>query len=127
MTISGPLADDVIVHRLGGADVGNLRLKPVESVLSPPGFSVLIGGTPAAAAAQLAALRKRPARGAAAFVMATATVGGIRSAGFDVIAAPTGNLPNHGRVTHPRGAAGFDDANLAALSRVFRTTTGSVP
>lgn len=54
----------------------------------------------------------------------TATVGAIRAAGFDVIAAPTVKLPTHGRIVHVDGPAGFTDANLALLSVVFVLTTG---
>ena len=40
------LAPETIVHRLGGGIVENLRLKPQEHGLMPPGISVLLGGTP---------------------------------------------------------------------------------
>ena len=45
-------------------------------------------------------------------------------AGFGVVATPSVALPNHHRVTHPDGAAGFTDANLARLAEAFQTTTG---
>ena len=48
-----PLPDDAVVHRIGGADVPNLRLSPLDAAQTPPGISVLIGGTPQDAAAQI--------------------------------------------------------------------------
>jgi hypothetical protein len=51
----------------------------------------------------------------------------IRSAGFDVIPAPSATLPNHHRIIHPDGAAGFNDENLARLAEVFENTTGHGP
>jgi hypothetical protein len=33
-------------------------------------------------------------------------------------------LPNHHRIIHPDGVAGFNDANLADLAGVFEDTTG---
>lgn len=48
----------------------------------------------------------------------------IRAAGFHAIAAPSRLLPNHYRITHPDGAAGFNDENLALLSAAFVNTTG---
>jgi hypothetical protein len=48
----------------------------------------------------------------------------IRSAGFDVIQAPSKALPNHYRIIHPDGVAGFNDGNLARLAQVFVNTTG---
>lgn len=34
------------IHRIGGGTVENLRLKPAEAVLEPPGISVLKAPTP---------------------------------------------------------------------------------
>ena len=44
---------DGVVHRVGGGAVDNLRLTPVERTLTPPGVSVLLGGTPQDAAAAM--------------------------------------------------------------------------
>jgi hypothetical protein len=63
---------------------------------------------------------------AAAQVIGSTTVEKIRSAGFDVIPHPTKRLPNHYRLIHPDGVAGFNDANLARLSAVFTETSGHV-
>ena len=54
----------------------------------------------------------------------TASTEGIQSAGFDVIPTPSTALPNHHRIIHPDGAAGFTDANLGRLAEVFRDSTG---
>lgn len=56
--------------------------------------------------------------------VASATVGAIRAAGFEVIAAKTTKLPNHARLVHPDGATRFTDDNLARLAAAFQTTTG---
>jgi aspartate aminotransferase-like enzyme len=48
----------------------------------------------------------------------------IRKAGFEVMADPTRRLPNHCCITHPDGAEGFTDENLAELARAFTNTTG---
>lgn len=40
-----------------------------------------------------------------------ATVADIRNAGFDVIINPTRKFPNHGRIVHPDGIAGFENLN----------------
>ena len=51
----------------------------------------------------------------------------IRGTGFDVIPVPSATLPNHHRIIHPEGAAGFSDQNLARLAEVFVNTTGHEP
>jgi hypothetical protein len=60
----------------------------------------------------------------AARVIGSTTVDKVRSAGFDVIPNPTRKLPNHHRLIHPEGVAGFNDENLARLSAVFTETSG---
>ena len=47
------IADDVVVHRIGGGSIANLRLSPPDLQETPPGISVLLGGTPQEAAAQM--------------------------------------------------------------------------
>jgi hypothetical protein len=120
-----PLADDVVVHRVGGGGVGNLRLTSTDRAQTPPGLSVLLGGTPqeAADAMRLAYPGSRKWR-ALAGVVGSAGAGAIRAAGFDVIPVPTDNFPNHARITHPGGPGGFTDAHLAHLSAAFADTTG---
>jgi hypothetical protein len=54
----------------------------------------------------------------------TATAAAIRAAGFEVLPDPTARLPNHGRLVHPGGLAGFTDENLARLAQAFQNTTG---
>ncbi len=49
----------------------------------------------------------------------TATEEGIRGAGFDLVPDPTTRFPNHHRLIHPEGIAGFDDDGLGRLSQAF--------
>jgi hypothetical protein len=113
------------IHRIGGGAVDNLRLKPRELMLNPPGISVLKSPRPGEAARQMRVAFPQ----ARALHQAAATVGStteelIRGAGFDIIYVPSVTLPNHYRIIHPDGAAGFNDLNLARLSQVFTVTTG---
>ena len=113
------------IHRIGGGAVENLRLKPAEAALEPPGISVTKNPTPGEAAAQMRSTFPK----AAGLHQAAKTVGTtseelIRRAGFDIIANPTKKLPNHHRIIHPEGVAGFTDENLAQLAEVFTNTTG---
>ena len=111
---------DEVAHRIGGGDASNLTLKPAEEKLDPPGFSVLIGGTPDQAAADFRRVFcARSILGRLAHVVGTAEVRAIRAIGFDVIALPTNNFPNHGRLIHPFGVAGFTPENLQKLAAVF--------
>jgi hypothetical protein len=114
------------VHRVGGGDANNLGLKPHEAKLDPPCISVLIGGTPAeAAVAFRRVFGPKSSLGRAASTVGTAEIEQIRAAGFDVIAVPTSNFPNHGRIIHrTEGAAGFTPENLEKLSQAFTNTTG---
>lgn len=90
-----------------------------------PGISVLKAESPADAAQQLrAAYPKARGLDEAAKTIGSTSAELIRSAGFDVIAMPTKSLPNHWRVVHPDGEAGFTDANLDALTKAFVETTG---
>ncbi len=118
------LPDDVVVHRLGGAAVANLRLKPGEVTLTPPGISTHVGGTPGEAVDNMRAVYNRSKKWQGPQTVATTTAVDIRSAGFDVIADPTPNFPNHARVVHPNGVAGFTDDNLRRLAAAFVTTSG---
>lgn len=116
------------VHRIGGAGVENLRLKPREATLDVPGISVLKAATPeAAASAMRAAFPKAKALHDLATTVGTASEEAIRGAGFDVLATPSDSLPTHYRIIHPDGVAGFPDDNLARLAAVFQDTTGHSP
>jgi hypothetical protein len=113
------------MHRIGGSSVESLRLKPREATLNPPGISLLQAPSPGEAARQIRAVF--PAADGlheAAQVIGSTTVDNIRGAGFDVIFNPTKKLPNHYRLIHPDGVAGFSDENLARLSAVFAETSG---
>jgi RHS repeat-associated protein len=119
------LPDGTVVHRVGGGDASNLLLKPAESTLSPPGFSVLQGGEAKKAAEDMrAAFPKATKLKEASKTVGTATAEDIRAAGFDVVSDPTRNFPNHARVIHPEGAAGFTAENAEKLSKAFSNTCG---
>jgi hypothetical protein len=113
-------------HRIGGGATGNLELRPAEAFLSPPGISVLLGGSPVDAAADMRRVfGSHSSLGKKAAVVGTAELEQIRAVGFDVVSDPTKNFPNHGRLTHPaQGAAGFIHENLEKLSQVFTDTIG---
>ena len=113
------------IHRIGGASVENLRLKPKEAAMAIPGISVLKANNPAEAAQQIrAAYPKAKGLDEAAKTIGSSSSELIHSTGFDLIAVPTKSLPNHWRIIHPDGAAGFSDANLDALAKVFMESTG---
>jgi len=113
------------MHRIGGSSVENLRLKPREATLNPPGISLLHAPSPGDAARQMReAFPAADGLHEAARTISSTTVDKIRSAGFDVIPNPTRKLPNHYRLIHPDGVAGFNDENLARLSAVFTETSG---
>ena len=113
------------IHRIGGASVENLRLKPREAALDIAGISVIKAPTPTAAAQEIRRGLPR-ARGLheQAKTIGTTSAEAIRSVGFDIIPTPSAALPNHHRIIHPEGAASFNDANLAKLAEVFVNTTG---
>ncbi len=103
----------------------NLRLKPREATLDPPGISLLQAPSPGEAARQMRdAFPAANTLHTAAQVVASTTVDKIRQAGFDVFPNPTRKLPEHYRLIHPDGVAGFTDANLLRLSAVFSETLG---
>jgi hypothetical protein len=113
------------MHRIGGSSVDNLRLKSREATLNPPGISLLHARSPGEAARQIReAFPAADGLHAAAQVIGSTTVGNIRGVGFDVIPNPTKKLPNHYRLIHPDGVAGFSDENLTRLSAVFTETSG---
>jgi hypothetical protein len=113
------------LHRIGGATIDNLRLKPAEATMAMPGISVLKADAPGeAAAAMRAAFPKAKGLQTAAATVGSATEEAIRATGFDVMPDATARFPNHYRIIHPDGAAGFNDANLARLAGAFTNTTG---
>ncbi len=122
---SPSLSLDTIVHRVGGAGIDNLRLSVFDIALNPAGISVLLGGTPGDAANQMRAAYPRSQKWKIhASTVASTTVDAIRAAGFDVMLDPTDRFPNHARLIHKDGVAGFSDANLTILAQVFHATTG---
>jgi hypothetical protein len=115
------------MHRIGGSNVENLRLKPREAMLNPTGISLLQAPSPGEAARQMReAFPAADGLHETAQVIGSTTTDNIRRAGFDVIPNPTRKLPNHYRLIHPDGVAGFNDENLARLSAVFTETSGHV-
>jgi hypothetical protein len=113
------------IHRIGGGKIDNLRLKQREMKLHPPGISVLKASTPGDAARQMKeafpqaeSLRKQSQ------VVGTTSAEKIKSIGFDLIAKPTRMLPNHYRIIHPEGLAGFNNENLRKLSEIFTDSHG---
>jgi hypothetical protein len=113
------------MHRIGGRSVDNLRLKPMELKLNPPGISFLQASSPAEVVRQLRqAFPLATGLHSAAQIMSSTSIEQIRDAGFDVLPNPTKKLPNHFRVVHKDGIVGFNDANLARLSGVLTETSG---
>jgi len=113
-----------VFHRIGGGSLNNLRLKLAETHLTPPGFSVLTGGTPQEAAKQIQDAFPNAIRlQRAAETIGSATLEEIRAAGFEVIPDSTKKFPNHARVIHPQGLAGFTDERLEKLSKAFKEMT----
>ena len=122
MASEGKPAD---IHRIGGGSVENLRLKPREAALDIPGISVIKAPTPAAAAREMrTGLPRAKALHEQAKTIGSTTEEALRRVGFDVIPTPSAALPNHHRIVHRDGAAGFNDANLARLATIFVNTTG---
>jgi hypothetical protein len=111
------------IHRIGGGHVDNLMLKPAEVALIPPGISVLKRATAKAASRQMREAFPRAAGlHALARTVGSTTAELIRNAGFDLLADPTRRFPNHFRLIHPDGIAGFSRGNLAQLSTAFVDT-----
>jgi hypothetical protein len=112
------------IHRIGGGSVENLRLKPTDARLNPPGISVLQAATPAEAAQQI---REAFPEGTdlcrAASTVGSTNTAKIREAGFEIIPKPSRRLPNHYRIIHQDGTAGFNDENLKQLAEAFTNVT----
>ncbi len=105
------------IHRIGGNSVENLALKEGEKALDPPGISVLKADTPEQAAQQMKdAFPNATKLHDAARVVGSTSEQSIRNAGFDIMPDATKKFPNHHRIIHPNGAAGFNKKNLQKLS-----------
>lgn len=112
------------IHRIGGGNPENLRMKPKEAELDPPGISVLRASSPGEAARQIReAFPVAESLHESSRIVGSTTAKKIRSVGFDLVPNPTRKLPNHHRLIHPQGAAGFNDENLRRLSEVFTDTS----
>lgn len=124
-TEEGSLND---IHRIGGGSVENLRLKPTDARVEPPGISVLRAPTPADAARQIReAFPDATGLHEASRKVGSTNVDKIRQAGFVMIPKPTRKLPNHHRITHSDGVAGFSDENLKRLAEAFHDTVEDEP
>ena len=119
------IAPETVVHRIGGGSVANLRLSLLDQRETPPGISVLLGGTPQEAAAQMrqAFPNSRKWR-VAAQIVGTSTAAALRHVGFEIVPDATSRFANHARLIHPEGVLGFTDNQLAALAQTFQNTTG---
>ena len=119
------ITPDIVIHRVGSGSVANLRLSRLDAQQTPPGISVLLHGTPQEAAAQMrqAFPGSRKWRDTA-HTVGTTTAAAIREAGFDVVPDPTTRFPNHARLIHPQGVAGFTDEHLVTLAATFHDTVG---
>jgi hypothetical protein len=116
---------ETVVHHVGGGSMANLRLSPLDAQQTPPGLSGLMGGTPLEAADQLRRAFPRSRKWLqSAHTVGTTTAAAIREAGFEIVPDPTARFPNHARLIHPRGVAGFTDEKLQILAATFRNTTG---
>jgi hypothetical protein len=116
---------ETVVHRVGGGSVANLRLSPLDAQQTPPGLSVLMGGTPQEAADQLRRAFPRSRKWLqSTHTVGTTTAAAIREAGFEIVPDPTARFPNHARLIHPGGVAGFTEENLQIVAATFRNTTG---
>lgn len=110
-----------IVHRIGGGDVNNLKLQPLEKQLNPPGISVLCGKSAYEASKQMKKAFPNATRlHEKAKIVGSAQLDDIKAIGFDVMPDPAKKFPNHGRLIHPEDVSGFNDINLAKLSQVFK-------
>jgi hypothetical protein len=122
---SEDIAPETVVHRVGSGNLDNLRLSLLEEKLIPPGISVFWGGTPQEAAAQMRqAFPQSQKWRRTAHTVGTTTVAALRQAGFEIVPNPTTRFPNHARLIHPNGVAGFTDVNLKKLARTFQNTGG---
>jgi hypothetical protein len=105
--------------------VANLRLSPLDAQQTPPGISMLVGGTPQEAAAQMRRAFPRSRKWQeTAHTVGTTTAVAIRETGFELLSDPTSRFPNHARLIHPSGVAGFTDEHLTTLAAIFRNTMG---
>lgn len=114
-----PVPMRLYFHRMGGGGVDNLWPTRNERKLSPPGISVILSESPAAAAAQIRSIFGPGRMWDKSQLVGSATIEDIQLAGFDVLHTPSHNLPNHYRLIHPDGLAGSTAPNLERLSKAF--------
>jgi len=112
--------EETQIHRIGPKVVDNFRLKAREHRISPVGISVLIGGTAEEASNAMKRAFSQDDMQLLAQTVASARLGDIRAAGFDIIPYPSRNFGNHGRLIHAEGTAGFQPVALSTLFSCFQ-------
>ncbi|MEQ1831206.1 MAG: hypothetical protein ABL921_34990, partial [Pirellula sp.] len=113
---------DLLVNRLGGGGLENLQLSESDRKGARWGLSVLLGGTPQAAADQARNVYPNsPAVQERSNTVGTTTAGAITKAGFIVKPDPSRIGANHALIQHPGGIPGYD-ANVFKLPPLFITT-----
>ena len=112
------------IHRIGGASVENLRLKPRSGPRRPRDLRHRAPTAKVAANEMRTGLPK--AKGAPRGGENHRLDHGRSDSQRRLRYHPHGlhALPNHHRIIHPEGVAGFNDENLARLAEVFVNTTG---
>ena len=122
--VPGVLLTEATFLGLGGS-ANSLAIRPREELVDPPGMSVSKGRTLAeTAAAMRRAYPNATGLRKAAECVGASCVAKIRAAGIDVIPKPSDRFPNHYRIIHTDGAAGFTPENLKRLERQFTDTVG---
>lgn len=125
-TIGKPkdIGPDTAIHRVGGGNAANLRLKAMEERLIPPGISVFLGGSAQQAVTQLRQAFPRSRKWRGKQTVGTTTAAALRQVGFEVVPNPTSRFSNHARLIHPNGVVGFTDTNLKRLAHTFQDIKG---
>lgn len=117
----------LFLFRVGGGAPKNLKLNNRgERTLDPPGFSLLAGFDAKEVAAKWRILQaNNPKAAAMANVMGQISIRSAFKHGFRPMATPSSRQPNHVRLTHKLGEAGFDNLELRQrLSSEFTNVSG---
>jgi RHS repeat-associated protein len=110
------------LHRMGGGQANNLKLRNAEKKLDPPGISLLLAETPEQAAAQVRAAFDPTSKIVLdSHIVGSTTLEAIQATGFDAVPDPR-YFRNHWRLIHPNGIGGFSLENRQTLSKAFFNT-----
>lgn len=113
----------LFLFRVGGGAPSNLKLKPRERDLNPPGISFLAGFDAKSVALQFKAVmlaRGQIKAAAQATIMGRIPIQSAFKHGFTPMVNPTAAFPNHIRLTHRMGVEGFSNLlNRQKLSQEF--------